>query len=133
MVVERGRRAGAVAGAVLVVVGLFACGGGMAAKESRDRTRMLEAARAVAAEESAFTAESLAFVATITVDTVMARFDSTPPPPAESDDAAEPDARWQERRWFVRSPRGSLCEVERERYDRLAPGDTLRCQWSAPR
>lgn len=118
----------AVKRAVLAVLLLTACGG-MEARDARHKAAMIEEAKAMAAEESTYAAESLAFVATFTVDTVAARFDSIPPvPPPDLDGAYEP-----ERRFYARSARGAVCEVTDERYAKLAAGDTLRCQWSPPK
>ena len=109
---------------VLGIAGLAACSGGMAERDARDKAAMLAEAQTIIAEESAYVAESLAFMATFTTDTVAARFDSVlRAPPA--------DGSPSERHWYVRSTHGRVCEVELVLHDRLVPGDTLRCQWSA--
>lgn len=114
---------------VLGVAGLAACSGGMAKREAQQKAAMLVEAKAIIAEESAYVAESLAFMATFTTDTVAARFDSVLlAPPADANDGSP-----SERHWYVRSTHGRVCEVELVLHDRLAVGDTLRCQWSAPK
>ncbi|MDX2182873.1 MAG: hypothetical protein SFW08_02705 [Gemmatimonadaceae bacterium] len=113
------------------MLSVAACGGGISAREAEEPARrarakeaMIAEARAAAREESLFVAESIAFVSSFTVDTVAAVIDSLPGSPS-SEGVDEDGAP----RFYARSTRGALCGITGSLSYRLAPGDTLRCQW----
>jgi hypothetical protein len=98
-----------------------------AEEKAREREKaMIEAARADAAEEAAFVADSIALTASITVDSIR--------------DLRIRDVKTVDDNGYeYLAPRheaigtaGQVCAVTTTRYFQLVRGDTLRCQWGPP-
>ena len=98
-----------------------------AEEKARQReAQMIAQARADSAAEADFVADSLALAASITVDTIRAlRRQNTETISSDAADASV--AIFQ-----AVSPKGQVCALTAVRYQALAIGDTLTCQWGPP-
>ncbi|MES3035995.1 MAG: hypothetical protein V4813_18470 [Gemmatimonadota bacterium] len=95
-------------------------------KARQHEAAMIAQAQADSAAEADFVADSLALAASITVDTVrQLRQQNTETISDDGEEAAV--AIFQ-----AVSPRGHVCAVTAVRYQALAIGDTLTCQWGPP-
>jgi hypothetical protein len=97
--------------------------------EEKQRQRdeaMIEAAKADAADESTFVADSLALLKSIVMDTVTDL-------QVRIVDGSSDDTDTQLVTQYVAvSPRGNRCLVDSLKYHALVRGDTLSCQWGPP-
>ncbi len=111
--------------AIWLVLALAAC----TSPEEQARQReaaMIAQAQADSVAEADFVADSLALAASITVDTIRElRRRNTETISDDGEDAAV--AIFQ-----AVSPKGQVCALTAVRYQALAIGDTLSCQWGPP-
>ena len=108
-----------------LVLTLAACTS--AEEKARQREQaMMEQARADAATEADFIADSLALAASITLDTVRdVRIRDVRTVDDDGDEYLSP-------RHEAVGTTGQVCAVTSTRYGQLVRGDTLRCQWGPP-
>lgn len=111
--------------AIWLVLALAACTS--AEEQARQReAAMIAQAQADSVAEADFVADSLALAASITVDTIRElRRRNTETISDDGEDAAV--AIFQ-----AVSPKGQVCALTAVRYQALAIGDTLSCQWGPP-
>jgi hypothetical protein len=94
-------------------------------KERRRTAAMIEQAKADAAAESSFVADSIKLKESIVLDTVDVLADSMA---LYTDDDGNTTT---DHVYLARTRTGATCEVDMVHYATMMKGDTLSCQWDA--
>lgn len=111
-----------------LAIALLAVGACTSAEEKQRRLEeaMVRAAKADAADESTFVADSVAVLQSITMDTVVELQMRV------VEGSAEDTETQYVTRYLALSPRGNRCLLDSLKYQTLVRGDTLSCQWGPP-